>query len=454
MMKIISKTRNIFSAVKPLYILSKVFGIAHLRFKSSVVAPDNFKGSVGLKGSTFGSCLYSLTILIILIIFHCVSLHLKIRNIYKRLKYTFILTDSFNSVLTFATVFISIFQVITFNRNKLVVIFSKLNKSDKFTLRYSESDVRYRKTYILFLLNIIFTALIFGFLCTYDVFSNFKENIIISMTRYTSHVIRILMNMQFVSFNLLIKHRFDLLNKQLLSVFGVRSERELENGILDDISMACTRKYKNPPDYRNARFQKKNYTNWDEYYDFDKKLFCKESLMTDREYSLNASSESQYMLIQLRINHNEICNISRLVFSTYGVFTIFELLNIIADIITVLYFSLDFVISESYISLEKICWCSSWLLLHAAKLIGITRSCQLLTTCGNHTSVLVGKLMLFSRPKSRNTMIQLQKFSHQLLHTNINASACDFLDLNNTLLGSVAKVAITYVIVLLLNQKI
>jgi hypothetical protein len=262
------------------------------------------------------------------------------------------------------------------------------------------------------------------------------------------------MNMQFVSFNLLIKYRFDVLNKQLLSVFGIRSERELEKNLLDNICRASSNESRNLLDYRNTHFQTKLDTCYGEYYDLDKKLAWKESPVIEREYFRNTSSESEDGLLQLRINHNEICNIARLVFSTYGVFIIFELLNISSDIITVLYFTTDFVISESYICLETIGWCSSWLLLHAAKLIGITRSCQLLTTSGNHTSVLVGKLMLLSRPISSNTMTQLQMFSHQLLHTKLHASACDFFDLNNTILGSVAKVAVTYAIVLLLNQKI
>lgn len=51
------------------------------------------------------------------------------------------------------------------------------------------------------------------------------------MTHYTSHVIRIIMDIQFVTFNLLLKYQF-VLNKQLLSLFGVRSEIELEQIVL------------------------------------------------------------------------------------------------------------------------------------------------------------------------------------------------------------------------------
>jgi hypothetical protein len=451
-MKVLFKVRNVYSAVKPLYILSNILGLAPLQFKTAVVAPENSEGSVGLRGLTAGSCLYSLTVLLILMTFHCLSLQLKIQSIYKTLKYTYILTDSFNSVLTFATVCVSIVQGISFNRNKLDIIFSKINKSDKFTLRSSASDV-HRKTYLLFVFYIILIALVFGFLCVYDFLSNFKKNVIIALTRYTSHIIRLIMNMQFISFNLLIKHRFDILNKQLISVFGVGSERELEKNLLDNIFRQSKNESRNVHDYINTHGQTQSGMYRAEYYDLHKKRTWKEPPLTGSECFQKTSCKSEDELQQLRINHSELCNIARLVVSTYGVYIVFELLNISADIITVLYFTLDFVISESYVRLETVCWCSSWLLLHAAKLIVVTRSCQLLTTSGNHTSVLVAKLILLSGPICSSAVTQLRMFAQQLLHTKLHASACDFFELNNIILGSVAKVAVSYVIVLLLNQK-
>jgi hypothetical protein len=259
--------------------------------------------------------------------------------------------------------------------------------------------------------------------------------------------------MQFVSFNLIIKHRFDVLNKHLLLVFGITSERELEQTLLDNICRTSTNEYKDLSHYRNTHFQTRFDTYCGEYCDLERKNVWKESKIVEREYCRSTNPESEDGIQQLRIHHNEICNIARLVISTYGVFIILELLNVTADIITVLYFTTDFVISEIYVSAETIGWCSIWLLLHAAKLISVTKSCQLFTTSGNHTSVLLGKLILLSRPIRSSTMNQLQMFSHQLLHTRLRASACDFFDLDNTILGSVAKVAVSYAIVLLLNQK-
>lgn len=138
-----------------------------------------------------------------------------------------------------------------------------------------------------------------------------------------------------------------------------------------------------------------------------------------------------------------MCNIARLVFSTDRVYIVFELLNVSADVITVLYFTTDLVVPEDYMSIDAVGWGSVWLILYAAKLIGITRTCQLVSNCGNHTSVLVSKLVLLSRPYSSNTIIQLHRFCHQLLPTKLHFCACDFFELNNTTLGSVANVSIT-----------
>jgi hypothetical protein len=452
-MKICLKPRNIYSAVKPLYILSKLLGLTQLRSETATVTPENFKSSVGVVSWTVGNTLYSVIILFILMTFHCLSLHIKIQNIYRKLKYTYILTDSFNSVLTLATVFVSIIQGITFNRNKVDMIFTKINNNDKSILRNSASDV-YKRTNRIFILHITVIALIFGFVCIYDLFSNFKKNTIIAVTRYSSHVIRIVMDMQFVSFNLLLKSRFDIFNKQLLSIFGIHSERELEQHLLDNICRESTYESTKLPDHKGLSFKRRLDTFYGEYYELGGKSVWKVSPLTERRYFGSTNSGTSATLQKLRINHNEICNTARLVVSTYGVYITFELINISADIIIVLYFSTDFLISDSYMNIEAISWCSFWLVLHAAKLISITRSCQLVSNSGNHTSILVGKLMLLTLPFSSNTLTQLKMFYYQLLHTKLHMTACDFFELNNKILGSVAKMAVTYVIVLLLSQKI
>lgn len=120
-----------------------------------------------------------------------------------------------------------------------------------------------------------------------------------------------------------------------------------------------------------------------------------------------------------------MCNTERLVLSTYeyGVFIVFEILNVSADLFTALYFTTDLVIPEGYVRIDAVGWCSVWLILHAAKLMGITRTCQTVSKCGNHTSVLVSKLVLLSRPYSPNTITQLQTFCHQLLPTKLHFCA-------------------------------
>jgi 7tm Chemosensory receptor. len=440
---------NVYSAVKPLCIVSKLLGLAPLGLKSMAVSPERFKGSAGLIW-TVGSVFYSITILLIFVALHCVCLYQQIEYMYGTLKYTYVLTDSLNSVLTLSTVFTSVIQTITLKRNKLDIILSKINNCDKRILRNSSSDI-HKKTSILLVLCMAVTTVAVIFVGMYDFFSDFGKNIIISLTYYSSHVIRIIIDIQFVTFNLLLKYRFDVLNKQLLSLFGVRSERDLEQNILDDICKGSTDYSRNIPERNDTDLQARLVTFCSGCCDLHRQLVSKDSPVTETGFFRISDSELENGLHVLRINHNEMCNTARVVFSTYGVYIVFELLNISADIITVLYFTTDFVISEGYMRIDALGWCSVWLILHAGKLIGITRTCQLVSNCGNHTSVLVSKLVLLSRPYSSNTITQLQTFCHQLLPTKLNFCACDFFELNNTTLVSVAKVSITYVIVLLLN---
>jgi hypothetical protein len=446
-MEIRLEHRSVHSALKLLYILSKLFGIAPLNLKSEAITPWNFKPAVRLRWEIFRT-LYPLTILLILMTVNCISLRLKIQTVYKPLKYTHVVTDSFRSVLAFATVFVSIFQTITFNRNKLGIIFSKINSSEKSILRNSASDMC-RRTSRLFVTNITINATTFGLACACEFISISGLHPIILMTRYCSHIIRIVMDMQFVTFNFLLKYLFVVLNKQLLSVFGIHSEKELEQNLLHSICNApkelSERSYM--PLLSRVNIYRENR-------EMNGNCVWKRSPLAGAECFPNTNSKQETGLQVLRIHHNEICNITRLVVSTYGVYIIFELLNISADIITVLYFITDFLISEGDLNIATTVTYFLWLLLHVSKLISVTRSCQLVSSCGNHTSVLVRKLMLLSRPISSSGMIQLHKFSQQLLNTKLYLSACDFFDLNSTILKSVAKAAISYVIVLLLNQAI
>jgi hypothetical protein len=448
-MKIHLKPSNVYSVVKPVYVVSKLLGLAPIGLKTAAVSLEDFKGSVGLI-STLSSTFYSIIILLIFVTLHCVSIHLKIEYIYSTLKYTYVLTDSFQSALTLVTVVISIIQAITFNRNKLDIILSKINNIDKCILRNSAFDI-HRKTSTLLVLHMAIIAVTFTFVCIYDLISDFRKTIIvIAVTQYTSHVFRIIMDVQFVSFNILLKYRFDVLNKQLLSLFGVLSERELEESLTDDICKASTDESRKVRQH-NARLQTRLGTICSRYCDWHREHVSESSAATEIGYFRKPDSEPEAGLQVLRISHNEMCNTARMVVATYGVYIVFELLSVSADIIAVLYVTTDFVISKGYVRIDAVGWCAVWLILHVAKLVGITRTCQLVSSCGNHTSVLVSKLMLLSRPYSSNTVTELQMFCHQLLPTKLHFCAYDFFELNNTILGSVAKVSITYVIVLLLN---
>jgi len=85
-----------------------------------------------------------------------------------------------------------------------------------------------------------FVAVSFMFVCICDFISDCRKNIVIRMTHHSSHVIRIITDIQYVTFSPLLTYQFVVLNKQLLSLFGVRSERKLEQNILGSICQAST----------------------------------------------------------------------------------------------------------------------------------------------------------------------------------------------------------------------
>ena len=74
----------------------------------------------------------------------------------------------------------------------------------------------HKKTSIELVLCMTFIAVIFMFVCMCDFISDCRKNIIIPTTHCTSHVIRIIMDIQLVIFNLLLQYQLFVLNKHCL----------------------------------------------------------------------------------------------------------------------------------------------------------------------------------------------------------------------------------------------
>jgi hypothetical protein len=144
------------------------------------------------------------------------------------------------------------------------------------------------------------------FVCMCDFISDCRKKVVIPVTYYTSHVIRIIVDIQFVTFNLLLKHQFVVLNKKLLSLFGVRSERDLEQNILDNTCQASTDYSRNVPESIDTHLQTRLGT-FCSGCDWYRKLVSKGPTITEKGRFRISDFKPESGLHMLQINHNEMC---------------------------------------------------------------------------------------------------------------------------------------------------
>jgi hypothetical protein len=255
---------------------------------------------------------------------------------------------------------------------------------------------------------------------------------------------------QFVYAVLLVKHRFRVLNEDLLMVFDIENEP-----ILDDMQLV---------EYISQEASKT---------ELEEKTFCQEPLHQTSTFEglkyldskhrhsvqINALSDSEdwkksVKITTLREVHFILCDASELTNSIFQVQILVGFIEIFVEITLCLYASLTYVTGLFTCQLYSPSKWNMlgaflvWATLNLFKLIAVTASCHGASEQANHTAVLVHKLLV-GLSLYPETTAELQLFSQQLLHRKVRFSACGFFPIDFTLLYSMAGSVTTYLIILL-----
>jgi hypothetical protein len=242
---------------------------------------------------------------------------------------------------------------------------------------------------------------------------------------------------------LLLKHRFRVLNEDLLMVFDIEDEP-----ILDDMQLV------------EFLSQKLSRTKSEE------QTFCQDSLCQTSTFEgqsnpeqLNVSSDSEdwkrsVKITELRTVHSVLCDATELTNSIFQVQILVGFVEIFVEITLCLYASLTYVTGLFTCQLySPYKWNMlgvflMWATMHLSKVIAVTASCHGASQQANRSAVLVQKLLVV-QCLCPETTAELQLFSQQLLHRKARFTACGFFPIDFTLLYSMAGSVTTYLIILL-----
>jgi hypothetical protein len=252
--------------------------------------------------------------------------------------------------------------------------------------------------------------------------------------------------LQFICSILLLKGRFEILNEELLSVFGCPEELVLNKRVTDTESRKL-----------NAATGLSEVTN---------QKAPSNRTSTSNEQDLNAldahfnglsfdeALRKKMQVLRLRGIYNLLCDAAEQILSVYQIQFLINLIQILVET------SACFCGTFKYVTKLLTCQLNNpsqwnilsmiliWGTVNLAKLTAITASCQGATEKANHTAVLVHRLLLL-RPLHPEVKAELQMFSQQMLHRKLQFIVCGLFPIDCTLLYSMAGAVTTYFIILL-----
>lgn len=397
--------RDIYSAVKPLYYVSKAFGLAPFSYKNNT---KNGSEDFGFK------CVDIVwTVMWLIGLVAGFTLHVSHDILYKQqgMPTKICIALDIYLISLYLTSITSLIMGVTVNRQKLPQLFAKISEVDQTLFRNPEDKRVFKKTRFCLIIQLVILAVVLGFLQCYNVYSFYDGTLwgsVVMISENFSYLLNTVVTIQFVNSVLMLKKRYARINRLLRD-----------------------------PEYRNV---------WS-----DVKVSEAVVISNNTDLKRPENGEEEEVFRALRVMHCELHEAVTLVMSNYG-FPIFMVTFwIFITIVFVLYYGLFFlqVVISSPTSAEQhevilsLCWC----VFCIALLISVTLTCHVTTQEANLTLILVHKLML--RCDLQNyTLKELNDFSTQLSNMRIEFSASGFFTLNLSFLYAMTGVICSHIIIL------
>jgi hypothetical protein len=338
-------------------------------------------------------------------------------------------------------------------RKGIGTILSKLVLADAALL--ANQNIVYMKTKAFLLFEIVVLFCVLFTLYCYDCWVWVKifgyRNMYYAVS-YLVNTVSYVMDIQFVNLVLLLRHRFSLINSQLVTrdtiMYSKMSCYRHENNSYNNAhNLACTINSISTEELQqySASF---NY-----HSDHVSIVMTEHTVYTGSSHC----ARKHQSFYKLRVLHGLLCDVSSLVNDTYGFQILSDITTTLINITTYLYFCILYTLnlhnyknvvisSEHMLSLHLF-----WLAMYLFKTVSVAVSCHAASNEANRTVVLVQKLLLL-RHMDKGVVSELEAFSRQLQNRKLCFSACGFFPLNCTVLCSIAGAVTTYLVILLQFQ--
>lgn len=436
-MKQILNPVDIYSAIKPLFYLSKILGLAPFKYSNS-------KSESRIQISTAGT-IHSLLMSGLLVAFFIVVFRWDIENFYTHNCIIGIILISDSCFLSLSVI-VSFALCATINRCKVMKFLSLVNKVDVWLIKSSNS---YKKNFQS--LCLVMTAhLVINLVCYFFGF-RVPPHVGINDIRLLCFAFNFVSDISvfhFIFSVILLKGRVEILHEELLSVFDFLEEeltldeqvirtqcrklRDTDTGLLHESTGQVPRHHITATQDLDSHASDSH--------------FC--------DFAFSESSRQTVQVLKLRGIYNVLCDAAELIVAIYQVQFLMTMIQIFVETTGCLCGALKYFIKFLTCQLQNPSrWKNLNILLvcgtiNLTKLVAITASCHGATQRANHTAVLLHRILLV-RPLYPEVKAELQMFSQQLLHRKLQFSPCGMFALDLTLLFSLAGAVTTYLIVLL-----
>ncbi|KAJ9599292.1 hypothetical protein L9F63_010232, partial [Diploptera punctata] len=415
------------SAILPLHYFSKVVGLAPYSLE------DMFQGSRTGHSKMFKyvNAIYSIVVFLLVIFLFPFLVIWKLEVIYAMTAddgITFVIVDILGSITQFFANICSIFQLAFRSLEKIQKMFCEMKKID---ILLNIKSKFYRRIGIYCIIQVlfcsIFSSLLYGydFILWFDIKENFSD-----VSKILNNTIMMVMVIIFVNYIAYVKTRLKILNCELMKCFGFNAEKEI------DIYLQRLSAYRLSDSDDGHRNGEPSFPDKFHHYEFNKgfpKLILWDKIRILREVN--------FKLNQLIIDLN----------SVYSIPLLLEILTILVKIAVKLHLVIVTIFFENVTERPKALFAivnTCWITLFFVKLILMTVYCQKVMNHASHTLLLLQKLLTLT-PLHKDLAKELEIFSEQLLHNNLQISPCGFFVLDHPFLSRCLEILVAYIVILL-----
>ncbi|KAJ9581445.1 hypothetical protein L9F63_023377 [Diploptera punctata] len=449
--KATSYQHNILTAIKPLYYVSKIMGLAPFSFIKHITT-----NQITIQSSRRGN-IYTFFLLLSIIICKAISMVGRTKYTYPTLVTTLSITDFMVWVSSGICMIASFVVATTWGQTKLIRILRKMSYIDEMLLEDSSNNYRKISRFLTLQLMLLFSAV--GGVCIYDYFVKIYHigNILLSYVPsiYLNFLIMYAITAQFVNLILLIWHRFRVLNSHLITKYN------FDKTTIQNIDQQCSDYISINNNHRQQWIINNQHFNDEENSNENKQIKPKKKkseviIEIERKLSNDFQPLNFSQLRKLRILHSLLNDCAVLTSSMYGFQILLDMSNTLIRTTTYLYNIVTMAVgiysssSSQYVERKKHIFILNmcWIPIFIVKMTSVALTCHLASSEANRTIILLQKSLLIQNIDQK-VRTEIQEFIQQVQNQKLQFKACGFFKIDLTMLKALIVAIFTYLLILM-----